>query len=262
MSNKLLQNKKGLICGITNSKSIGWGIAKVLAEHGAEIIFTYQNESILKRIKPLANEIGTKLLLECDITNEQAIDKTFQQIEKHCGNIDFCIHSIAFADKKELKGMYINTSKDNFKNAMEISCYSFTALAQRSAKLMTNGGSMLTMSYYGAKKFVPNYNVMGLCKAALEASVRYLAMDLGRFNIRVNAISAGPVKTMAASGIEHFAHILNWNSTHSPLMRSVTLEDIGKSALFLVSSLSSGITGEVLMVDAGYHIIGVPCNNK
>lgn len=263
MNNGLLEGKKGVICGITNNRSIGWGIAEILKKNGATIGFTYQNESFLKRITPLVDEIGVDFLIECDASSQKSIDMAFQNIHKKWnGKIDFLVHSIAFSDKKELKGPYYNTTQSNFENAMNISCYSFTSMAKHCKEMMENGGSLLTLSYYGAEKVMPNYNVMGVCKAALESSVRYLAVDLGNKNIRVNAISAGPIKTVAATGIEDFSEILSWNAANSALLRSVTQEDIGKAALFLISDLASGVTGEILYVDAGYHVVGMKNINQ
>lgn len=255
----LLQGKKGLITGIINNRSIAYGIAKELIKHGAEFAITYQNETIKKRLLPVADEfnLGKGLLLECDVSKEETIDNTFKIIKERWGNLDFLVHAIAFSNKEELKGKYLNTSLQNFTNAMSISCYSFTALAQRAEKMMPNGGSLLTLSYYGAEKVMPNYNVMGLCKAALEASVKYLACDLGEQNIRVNAISAGPIRTLASSGISDFHHISEWNRVNSPLRRNTTIEDVGKAALYLLSDLSSGTTGEILHVDSGYNVVGM-----
>ena len=255
----LLQGKKGLITGIINKRSIAYGIAKVLAENEAEFAITYQNEAIKEKLLPIADEfhLDEELLLECNVLQEETIDSTFKIIEKKWGNLDFLVHAIAFSDKNELNGKYVNTSLKNFLNAMHISCYSFTGLVQRAEKMMKNGGSLLTLSYYGAEKVMPNYNVMGLCKAALEASVKYLACDLGPKNIRVNAISAGPIRTLASSGISEFHYISEWNRENSPLRRNTTIEDVGKAALYLLSDLSSGTTGEILHVDSGYNIIGM-----
>ncbi|MDG7055933.1 MAG: SDR family oxidoreductase [Wolbachia endosymbiont of Meromenopon meropis] len=257
MITSLLQGKKGLITGITNRKSIAYGIARTLSEHGAEFIVTYQNDLIRERLSSIADELNVKLVLNCDVTNEETIDEVFNTIKKKWCTLDFLVHAIAFSDKNELIGKYINTSLNNFLNAMHVSCYSFTALAQRAEKIMLNGGSLLTLSYYGAEKVMPNYNVMGLCKAALEASVRYIACDLGPQDIRVNAISAGPIRTLASSGISNFHSISEWNRNNSPLRRNTTIQDIGKAALYLLSELSSGTTGEILHVDSGYNIVGM-----
>ncbi|WCR53721.1 MAG: Enoyl-[acyl-carrier-protein] reductase [NADH] FabI [Wolbachia endosymbiont of Ctenocephalides orientis wCori] len=260
----LLQDKKGLVTGIINNKSIAYGIARELAKHGAKFAITYPSEIIKKRLLPIADEfnLGEELLLKCDVSNERAIDNTFKAIKEKWKNLDFLVHAIAFSDKEELKGKYLNTSLQNFTNAMHISCYSFTALAQRAEKMMPNGGSLLTLSYYGAEKVMPNYNVMGLCKAALEASVKYLACDLGEQNIRVNAISAGPIRTLASSGISDFHYISEWNRDNSPLRRNTTIEDVGKAALYLLSDLSSGTTGEILHVDSGYNVVGMGKNRQ
>jgi enoyl-[acyl-carrier protein] reductase I len=259
METNLLQGKKGLITGIINKRSIAYGIAKTLSEHGAEFAITYQNETIKEKLLPIAEElqISENLLLKCDVANEETIDETFNIIKNEWEGIDFLVHAIAFSDKNELNGKYINTSLNNFLSAMHISCYSFTALAQRAEKMMQSGGSLLTLSYYGAEKVMPNYNVMGLCKAALEASVKYLACDLGTQNIRVNAISAGPIRTLASSGISDFHFISEWSRNNSPLRRNTTIEDVGKAALYLLSDLSSGTTGEILHVDSGYNVVGM-----
>jgi enoyl-[acyl-carrier protein] reductase I len=253
----LMAGKRGLIMGVANSRSIAWGIAQACARHGAELAFTYQGDAIKKRVEPLAAEIGAKLVVPCDVTNMASVDATFAAIEKAWGKLDFVVHAIAFSDKDELTGRYVDTSADNFTKTMFISCYSFTAIAQRAEKLMTNGGSLLTLTYYGAEKWMPHYNVMGVAKAALEASVRYMAADLGPKNIRVNAISAGPIKTLAASGIGDFRYILKWNEYNSPLRRTVTTEEVGDSGFYLLSDLSRGVTGEILHVDSGYHIVGM-----
>jgi enoyl-[acyl-carrier protein] reductase I len=253
----LMAGKRGLIMGVANSRSIAWGIAQACARHGAELAFTYQGDAIKKRVEPLAAEIGAKLVVPCDVTDMASVDATFTAIEKAWGELDFVVHAIAFSDKDELTGRYVDTSADNFTKTMFISCYSFTAIAQRAEKLMTDGGSLLTLTYYGAEKWMPHYNVMGVAKAALEASVRYMAADLGPKNIRVNAISAGPIKTLAASGIGDFRYILKWNEYNSPLRRTVTTEEVGDSAFYLLSDLSRGVTGEILHVDSGYHIVGM-----
>ena len=257
MSINLMQGKRGLIMGCANDKSIAWGIAKACSEAGAELCFSYQGEALKKRVGPLAAQLGSDFLIECDVRQGEEIDALFDQIEALWGKIDFVVHAIGFSDKSELRGRYIETSYDNFAMTMDISVYSFTAVCRRAEKLMTDGGSLLTMTYYGAEQVMPHYNVMGVAKAALEASVMYLAEDLGKDNIRVNAISAGPIKTLAASGIGDFRYILKWNELNSPLRRNVTIEDVGKSALYLVSDLGSGVTGEVLHVDAGYHVVGM-----
>jgi enoyl-[acyl-carrier protein] reductase I len=257
MSNNLLAGKRGLIMGLANDKSIAWGIAKACADAGAEMCFSYQGEALKKRVAPLAAQCGSDFLVECDVTDMGSVDAVFAEIDKRWGKIDFLVHAIGFSDKAELRGRYVDTSRDNFNMTMDISVYSFTAVAQRAEKLMTDGGSMLTMTYYGAEQVMPHYNVMGVAKAALEASVMYLAEDLGKQNIRVNAISAGPIKTLAASGIGDFRYILKWNELNSPLRRTVTIDDVGKSALYLLSDLSSGVTGENLHVDSGYHVVGM-----
>jgi enoyl-[acyl-carrier protein] reductase I len=253
----LLKGKRGLIMGLANDKSIAWGIAKALASHGAELAFNYQGEALQKRVEPLAASLGSSMTFPCDVTDEESIDAMFAAITKQWGKLDFLVHAIAYSDKNELKGGYVDTSLGNFLSSMHISCYSFTALARRAYPLMTDGGSMLTLTYLGAERHVPHYNVMGVAKAALEASVRYLAMDLGKHNIRVNAISAGPIKTLAASGIGDFRYILKWNELNAPIQRNVTIEEVGGSALYLLSDLGAGVTGEVLHVDNGYHIVGM-----
>lgn len=253
----LMAGKRGLIMGVANERSIAWGIAKALAEHGADLAFTFQGEALKKRVEPLSASIGSSLLIPCDVSAENSIEETFAELKQKWGSLDFVVHAIGFSDKEELKGKYINTSRKNFLNSMDISCYSFTEVARYAAPLMTQGGSLLTLSYYGAEKVMPHYNVMGLAKAALEASVRYLAVDLGGENIRVNGISAGPIKTLAASGIGDFRYILKWNQYNSPLKRNTTLEDVGGSALYLLSDLSAGVTGEILHVDSGYHVVGM-----
>ncbi|MBF9022831.1 enoyl-ACP reductase FabI [Rhodobacterales bacterium FZCC0069] len=253
----IMTGKRGLIMGLANDKSIAWGIAKALAEHGAELAFSYQGEQLLKRVQPLAAELGSDLVLPCDVTDNDSLDVVFESLKDKWGSLDFIVHAIGFSDKNELRGRYVDTSAANFEMTMNISVYSFTAVMQRAEKLMTNGGSALTLTYYGAEQVMPHYNVMGVAKAALEASVMYLAEDLGKQNIRVNAISAGPIKTLAASGIGDFRYILKWNELNSPLRRNVSIEDVGKSALYLLSDLASGVTGENLHVDAGYHVVGM-----
>lgn len=256
-SNGLMAGKRGIILGLANKRSIAWGIAKSLADAGAEIALTYQGEALGKRVMPLADELGAWVVGECDVTDAGSMNRVFSDLEKKWGKIDFMVHAIGFSDKNELTGRYVDTSPDNFRMSMDISVYSFTALAQRAEKLMSDGGSMLTLTYYGAEKVMPHYNVMGVAKAALEASVRYLAVDLGKQNIRVNAISAGPIKTLAASGIGDFRYILKWNEYNSPLKRTTTIEEVGDSALYLLSDLGRGTSGEVLHVDSGYHVVGM-----
>ena len=253
----ILAGKRGLVLGVANNRSIAWGIAKQAAEAGAELAFTYQGESLGKRVRPLAEELGAKVAGHCDVTDAASIDAVFKVIEEDWGELDFIVHCVAFSDREQLTGRYVDTTAENFSMTMLISCYSFTAVAQRAEKLMKNGGSMLTLTYYGAEKWMPHYNVMGVAKAALESSVRYLAADLGEKKIRVNAISAGPIKTLAASGIGDFRYILKWNEYNAPLRRSVTTEEVGQTATFLLSDHSKGITGEILHVDAGYHIVGM-----
>jgi enoyl-[acyl-carrier protein] reductase I len=254
---KLMAGKRGIVFGVANNRSIAWGITKACRDQGAEIALTYQGDAIKKRVEPLAAEIGSKLVLPCDVTDEPSVEAVFKALSDAWGTIDFLVHAVAFSDKQELDGRYVDTSKDNFVQTLLVSCYSFTALAKRAEKLMPNGGSLLTLSYYGAEKVMPHYNVMGVAKAALEASVRYLAADLGKENIRVNAISAGPIKTLAASGIADFRYILKWNEYNSPLRRTVSIEDVGGGALYLLSDLSRGVTGEILHIDAGYHVVGM-----
>jgi enoyl-[acyl-carrier protein] reductase I len=257
MGNDLLTGKRGLIMGLANDKSIAWGIARACADAGAELAFSYQGEALLKRVSPLAGQLGSDVVLPCDVGDEASMDALFDALKQKWGTLDFLVHAIGFSDKNELRGRYVDTSRANFAMSMDISVYSFTAVVQRAEKLMTNGGSCLTLTYYGAEKVMPHYNVMGVAKAALEASVQYLAEDLGKDGIRVNAISAGPIKTLAASGIGDFRYIMKWNEYNSPLRRNVTIEDVGKAALFLLSDLGSGTTGENLHVDAGYHIVGM-----
>jgi enoyl-[acyl-carrier protein] reductase I len=257
MTSQLMQGKRGLIMGLANDKSIAWGIAKACAAAGAELAFSYQGDALLKRVTPLAASVGSDIVLPCDVSDEASIDGLFESLEERWGKLDFVVHAIGFSDKNELRGRYVDTSRQNFLTSMDISVYSFTAVVQRAEKMMNEGGSCLTLTYYGAERVMPHYNVMGLCKAALEASVRYLAEDLGKDGIRINAISAGPIKTLAASGIGDFRYILKWNEYNAPLRRTVTIDDVGKSALYLLSDLSSGTTGEVLHVDAGYHVVGM-----
>lgn len=253
----ILAGKRGLILGLANNRSIAWGIASAAHAAGAELAFTYQGEALKKRVEPLAQELGGTVLGHCDVTEPDSVDAVFKAVEELWGSVDFVVHCIAYSDKDELTGRYVETSEGNFTKSMLISCYSFTAIAQRAEKLMPNGGSLLTLTYYGAEKWMPHYNVMGVAKAALEASVRYLAADLGPQNIRVNAISAGPIKTLAASGIGDFRYILKWNEYNSPLRRTTTIEEVGETAAFLVSDMARGMTGEVLHVDSGYHVVGM-----
>ena len=253
----LLAGKRGLVLGVANNRSIAWGIAKQAAEAGADLAFTYQGEALGKRVRPLAEELGAKVVGHCDVTDAASIDAVFKTVEEDWGELDFIVHCVAFSDREQLTGRYVDTTAENFSMTMLISCYSFTAVAQRAEKLMRKGGSMLTLTYYGAEKWMPHYNVMGVAKAALESSVRYLAADLGEKNIRVNAISAGPIKTLAASGIGDFRYILKWNEYNAPLRRSVSSEEVGETAAFLLSDHARGITGEILHVDAGYHIVGM-----
>jgi enoyl-[acyl-carrier protein] reductase I len=253
----LMTGKRGLIMGVANDRSIAWGIAKAAADQGAELAFTYQGEALEKRVRPLAQQVGANVVLPCDVTDDASIDKTFEAIKASWGTLDFVVHAIAFSDKDELKGLYVDTSRKNFALTLDISCFSFTAVCQRARPLMPNGGSLLTLSYFGAEKVMPHYNVMGVAKAALECSVRYLAADLGPENIRVNAISAGPIKTLAASGIGDFRHILRWNELNAPMKRNVTIDDVGGSGLYLLSDLSRGVTGELHHVDAGYNTVGM-----
>lgn len=253
---KLLEGKKGLVMGVANHMSIGWGIAKEVNDHGAKVAFSYQGEVLKKRIFPLAEEIGSNLVLECDVTNEDSIKALFNEIEKEWGKIDFIVHSIGFSDREELKGRYLDTSLNNFLNTMNISCFSFTSVLKHAERLMNEDASAITLTYYGSEKVMPNYNVMGVAKAALEASVRYLANDLGPKNIRVNSISAGPIKTLAASGISDFKTMLKANESVSPLRRNVTQQDVGRAAVYLLSNLSSGVTGENHFVDCGYNVMG------
>ena len=254
---KLLEGKRGLIMGLANDKSIAWGIAQACAAQGAELAFSYQGEALKKRVGPLAAELGSTAVIECDVSDAASLDALFAQLKESWGSLDFVVHAIGFSDKNELRGRYVDTSAENFRMTMDISVYSFTAVCQRAEKMMGPGGSLLTLTYYGAEKVMPHYNVMGLAKSALEASVMYLAEDLGKDGIRVNAISAGPIKTLAASGIGDFRYIMKWNELNSPLRRNVTQEEVGKAALYLLSDLGSGTTGEVLHVDAGYHVVGM-----
>jgi enoyl-[acyl-carrier protein] reductase I len=253
----IMTGKRGLIMGLANDKSLAWGIAKALAEQGAELAFSYQGPMMEKRVRPLAEQLGVARLFECDVASVDSMDACFAGLAAEWPTIDFLVHAIGFSDKNELRGRYVDTSLDNFLLTMNVSVYSFTAVAQRAAAMMPDGGAMLTLSYYGAEKVIPHYNVMGVAKAALEASVKYLAMDLGPQNVRVNAISAGPIKTLAASGIGDFRYILKWNEYNSPLRRNVTIDDVGGAAAYLLSGLASGVTGEIHHVDAGYNVIGM-----
>lgn len=253
----LMAGKRGLIMGVANNRSLAWAIAQACHAHGAELAFTYPNDALKKRVVPLAEGLGSKIILPCDVTNAESMDKVFETIKDEWGQLDFLVHAIAFSDKAELDGRYVDTTEENFNLTLNISCYSLTALTQRAEKLMTDGSSILTLTYYGAEKVMPHYNVMGVAKAALEASVRYLAADLGKQGIRVNAISAGPMKTLAAAGISDFRYILRWNEFNSPLRRNVSAEDVGGSALYLLSDLARGVTGEIHYVDSGYHIQGM-----
>ena len=252
-----MAGKRGLIMGLANDKSLAWGIAQKLSEAGAELAFTYQGDALLKRVKPLGESLGADTFIDCDVSDMDRLDQAFAQVAAKWPTIDFLVHAIGFSDKNELRGKYVDTSLDNFLLTMNISAYSFVAVARRARAMMPDGGSLLTLSYYGAEKVVPHYNVMGVAKAALETSVKYLAVDLGPENIRVNAISAGPIKTLAASGIGDFRYILKWNELNSPLRRNVTIEDVGGAGLYLLSDLASGVTGEVHHVDAGYNVIGM-----
>ncbi len=253
----LLAGKRGVVMGVANDRSIAWGIARLCAAHGAELAFTYQGEALKRRVEPLAASVGSDLLIPCDVSTDADLDRAFGEIAGRWDGIDFLIHAIAFSDKSELDGLYLDTSRENFRKSLDISCYSFTAVAQRAVPLMRAGGSLVTLTYYGAERVMPHYNVMGVAKAALEASVRYLAADLGPRNIRVNAISAGPIKTLAASGIGDFRYILKWNELNAPLRRNVTIDEVGRAGLFLLSDLGAGVTGEILHVDAGYHTVGM-----
>ncbi len=258
MTGGLMQGKRGLVMGVANDRSIGWGIAETLAAHGAEIGFTYQNDAIERRVRPLAESVESNVIVQCDVEDEASIANVIDQSVSAWGSIDFIVHAIAYSDKQELKGRYIGTTRDNFLRTMDVSCYSFTTLARHAAPAMTNGGSMIALSFSGSNRVVPNYNVMGVAKAALEASVRYLASDLGADGIRVNALSPGPMRTLAGSAISGARHILRWNEKHAPLKRNVQLSDVGGAALYLLSDLSMGVTGEIHHVDSGYNIIGVP----
>jgi enoyl-[acyl-carrier protein] reductase I len=254
---QMMAGKKGLVMGVANERSIAWGIAKACHEQGAEVAFTFQGDILEKRVRPLFNSVGAKITVPCDVTNPASIDATFAEIEKQWGKLDFLVHAIAFSNKDELRGRYLDTSPENFQLTMNVSCYSLTAVAQRAVPLMKNGGSVLTLTYYGAERVIPHYNVMGVAKAALEASVRYLAADLGEQKIRVNAISAGPIKTLAFAGINDGRYILKWNELNSPLKRNITQEEVGNAALYLLSDLGTAMTGEIMHVDGGYHVVGM-----
>lgn len=254
----LLAGRRGLIMGVANDHSIAWGIAKAAAAHGAELAFTYQGEAFGRRVKPLADSLGSNLLIPCDVLDEASLDDLFATLKREWGTIDFIVHAVAYSDKNELKGRYLDTTRSNFRQTMEISCFSFTDVARRAADLMSPGGSMITLTYAGAERVMPNYNVMGVAKAALEASVRYLAVDLGRLGIRVNAISAGPMRTLAGSAIGSARHVFKWNKSHAPIKETIELDDVGGAALYLLSDLSKRVTGEVHHVDSGFNVVGMP----
>ena len=257
LNNGIMNGKRGIVMGVANDRSIAWGIAEAVAKQGAEIAFTYQGDALEKRVRPLAEKVGSNFIIPCDVSSDEAIEETFKLLKEKWDTIDFIVHAIAYSDKEELKGEYVDTTRENFYKTMDISVYSFTAIAQRAARMMPNGGSMITLTYYGAEKVMPHYNVMGVAKAALESSVRYLAADLGSDKIRVNSLSAGPIKTLAASGIGDFRYILKWNQYNSPLRRNVTLNDVGGCGVYLLSDLSAGVTGETHHVDCGYHVVGM-----
>ena len=257
LNNGIMNGKRGIVMGVANERSIAWGIAEAVAKQGAEIAFTYQGDALEKRVRPLAEKVGSNIIIPCNVSSDEAIEETFKLLKEKWDTIDFIVHAIAYSDKEELKGEYVDTTRENFYKTMDISVYSFTAIAQRAARMMPNGGSMITLTYYGAEKVMPHYNVMGVAKAALESSVRYLAADLGSDKIRVNSLSAGPIKTLAASGIGDFRYILKWNQYNSPLRRNVTLNDVGGCGVYLLSDLSAGVTGETHHVDCGYHVVGM-----
>ena len=257
LNNGIMNGKRGIVMGVANDRSIAWGIAEAVAKQGAEIAFTYQGDALEKRVRPLAEKVGSTIIIPCDVSSDEAIEETFKLKKEKWDTIDFIVHAIAYSDKEELKGEYVDTTRENFYKTMDISVYSFTAIAQRAARMMPNGGSMITLTYYGAEKVMPHYNIMGVAKAALESSVRYLAADLGSDKIRVNSLSAGPIKTLAASGIGDFRYILKWNQYNSPLRRNVTLNDVGGCGVYLLSDLSAGVTGETHHVDCGYHVVGM-----
>ncbi len=254
---QLMAGKRGLVMGVANDRSIAWGIARMVAEHGAALAFTYQGEALEKRVRPLAEQVGSDIILPCDVTDNESMDKLFSEISDRWGGLDFVVHAIAYSDKDELKGKYLDTTRDNFLRSLDISCYSFTDVCRRASPLMNQGGSLLTLTYFGAERVMPHYNVMGIAKAALEASVRYLAVDLGDKSIRVNAISAGPIKTLAASGIGDFRYILKWNELNSPMKRNVTIDQVGGAGLYLLSDLGAGVSGEIHHVDSGYNVVGM-----
>jgi len=254
---QLMAGKRGLVMGVANDRSIAWGIARIVAEHGAALAFTYQGEALEKRVRPLAEQVGSDIILPCDVTDNESMDKLFSEISDRWGGLDFVVHAIAYSDKDELKGKYLDTTRDNFLRSLDISCYSFTDVCRRASPLMNQGGSLLTLTYFGAERVMPHYNVMGIAKAALEASVRYLAVDLGDKSIRVNAISAGPIKTLAASGIGDFRYILKWNELNSPMKRNVTIDQVGGAGLYLLSDLGAGVSGEIHHVDSGYNVVGM-----
>lgn len=255
---KLMQGKRGIVFGVANDHSIAWGIARMLAAHGAELAFTYQGESFAKRVVPLANSVGSKMVFPCDVSDDDSISAVFETMEKEWGLLDFVVHSVAYSDKDELSGRYVDTTRNNFKSTLDISCFSFTMIAQYAAAMMSNGGSLVTLTYSGAERVMPNYNVMGVAKAALETSVKYLAMDLGVNGIRVNAISAGPMRTLAGSAVGGARQVYKWNQEYSPLRQNTQLDDVGGAGLYLLSDLSAGITGEIMHVDSGYNVVGVP----
>jgi len=257
-SGDLLAGRRGLIMGVANDHSIAWGIAKAAAAHGAELAFTYQGDAFGRRVKPLAEKLGSDLLIPCDVMDEASLDTLFDTLKEKWGTIDFIVHAVAYSDKNELKGQYLDTTRENFRQTMEISCFSFTDVARRASEIMPDGGSMITLTYAGSERVMPNYNVMGVAKAALEASVRYLSVDLGRKNIRVNAISAGPMRTLAGSAIGSARYVFKWNKAHSPLKETIELDDVGGSALYLLSDLSKRVTGEVHHVDSGFNVVGMP----
>ena len=257
LNNGIMNGKRGIVMGVANDRSIAWGIAEAVAKQGAEIAFTYQGDALEKRVRPLAEKVGSTIIIPCDVSSDEAIEETFRLLKEKWDTIDFIVHAIAYSDKEELKGEYVDTTRENFYKTMDISVYSFTAIAKRAARMMPNGGSMITLTYYGAEKVMPHYNIMGVAKAALESSVRYLAADLGSDKIRVNSLSAGPIKTLAASGIGDFRYILKWNQYNSPLRRNVTLNDVGGCGVYLLSDLSAGVTGETHHVDCGYHVVGM-----
>ena len=254
---QLMAGKRGLVMGVANDRSIAWGIARMVAEHGGALAFTYQGEALEKRVRPLAEQVGSDIILPCDVTDNESMDKLFSEISDRWGGLDFVVHAIAYSDKDELKGKYLDTTRDNFLRSLDISCYSFTDVCRRASPLMNQGGSLLTLTYFGAERVMPHYNVMGIAKAALEASVRYLAVDLGDKSIRVNAISAGPIKTLAASGIGDFRYILKWNELNSPMKRNVTIDQVGGAGLYLLSDLGAGVSGEIHHVDSGYNVVGM-----